>query len=1007
MRLQVIKTSKLGVLLGFFLVVASVLGGSTPQKANPPQLFPAKGDLFVEEKVDSLLRRMSLEEKVGQLLMPIVYPSSDTKALDETMAMLQTIHAGGILFQKGDAYDQYIMTQRLQRDRPVGLLIAADNEWGLAMRLANSIRYPRNRALQQCDVANIEQYGRDVAKQCKTIGIHIAFAPVLDINNNPQNPVIGTRSFGETASIVTTLGLAYARGLEAENVMSVAKHFPGHGNTHLDSHKTLPTISGSKQDLNNRELIPFKAFISEGLSGIMTAHLSVPAYDKRGTPASLSHTLTTSLLQEELGFGGLIFTDGLAMAGAQTASKLPLGVEALLAGNDILLGPPQPQKMYADIVEAVKRGLLTETLIEERCRKVLRAKWSLFGEQFFVSTPPTLSKNAFYKLLNEESLARRADNLWYTSITIERGEAFISSLRSRPNLAVGIVSLGRHAQRATDEMVSICRQLGIEPRFRLSVGTPEALPTEAILTKELAACEVILVNCFDRANSQFGKVIATLGKQKPTLFTLFASPYRLGSWERYLKHTTGVAKAYESCPEAYRATALRYFSASPKLPIVLPKQRQHSHEKEKEVSRQPLAYALPQRERSIPPLDAIAQEGLSLKAYPGCQVVAIHKGAIVYNKAFGRLTYEPTAPNVTAETLYDIASVTKSIALAPAIMRLVTDGSVKLSDRIAHHIPELKESEVGTTTLRELLLHEAGLPATINFYEALIDTHSLPEGKFFHFRGGKQLQQIDQSVWVPKNFSFNEQYLSPEACLGFTNRFSEQYFISDQFTQAVVLEHLQNLRLSRRGKRRYSDVGYILLGIVAERASGMPLDEYLQERLYRPMELERLTFRPLNSFPKDEIAPTQANNFLRGEVWGLVDDESAACLGGVAGNAGVFANALELAYVGYMLLEKGLWQEEQLIPEKIVELFLSTQGKDGRRSLGFVTGYKENPHLPNEASSSTFGHTGFTGTCLWIDPKKELVFVFLSNRTYPTRLNKRLSNEKIRPRLLEALYKAL
>ena len=345
-----------------------------PRSMQGLRIFSGVDSVKMELWVDSVYTSLDLRARVGQLIMPIIYPRvTDTELL---LARLKKEQWGGILFQKGMLADQRTLTIRLQQASPTPLLIALDGEWGLYMRLKDAPQYLRNRGLGDA-LKLIEAYGAEVARQCQLMGIHINFAPVVDVNINPKNPVIGTRSFGTSPQHVAACALAYARGLEMGGVLSVAKHFPGHGDTHEDSHKTLPIVSASKARMKAVELYPFREYFATGFGGVMTAHLSVPSYDASGRAASLSKPITTTLLREKMGFRGLVFTDALEMKGAQTGAVSSVAVAALKAGNDILLGPAQPAQVLDEIMEALAHGKLTEDEIEEKCRRVLSFKYAL------------------------------------------------------------------------------------------------------------------------------------------------------------------------------------------------------------------------------------------------------------------------------------------------------------------------------------------------------------------------------------------------------------------------------------------------------------------------------------------------------------------------------------------------------------------------------------------------------------------------------------------------------
>lgn len=394
-------------------LLVSCAGGSTTAQQLPTHLVPMS-----ERASDSLVRvasdwlsTLTIEEQIGQLIIPIWEPRYDSASCERYLRLIDQIHPGGILFRKGEPYDQYRLTHLLQERSRIPLLITADAEWGLAMRLQGTIRYPRMKFLaDHCTPEEMYTLGQHMAQQCRVMGIHVSFAPVLDVNNNPKNPVIGTRSLGATPDIVISHGLALARGLEDGGVLSVAKHFPGHGNTDKDSHKTLPTVSGSLEELERVELAPVRAYIEAGLGGIMVAHLSVPALEPDVTcPTSLSHAVVTGLLREQLGFKGLIFTDGLEMRGVQRAEGLPISVAAILAGNDLLLGPLDPLASYQELLSAYRAGTLSAETIQDRCLRVLCYKLLLHAGE--TSERPLYNKEELYEALHTPELVSFAKYL--------------------------------------------------------------------------------------------------------------------------------------------------------------------------------------------------------------------------------------------------------------------------------------------------------------------------------------------------------------------------------------------------------------------------------------------------------------------------------------------------------------------------------------------------------------------------------------------------------------------
>ncbi|WP_052102620.1 glycoside hydrolase family 3 N-terminal domain-containing protein [Porphyromonas gingivicanis] len=984
-------------------ITCSLWGQGYPRIIEPSRRAQA------EREVEELLSRMTLEEQVGQLIIPVIYPSSSETAIQRAKAELKASYAGGILYQKGEAYDQWVMNRALQREMRIPLLITADAEWGLAMRLSNTIRYPRNMALANVtEESLLYAFGVSMAQQCKVIGVHANFAPVLDINNNPRNPVIGTRSFGEDKTTVIRYGLAYSEGLEHGGVLSVAKHFPGHGNTSVDSHHALPTIIGKKKDLEELELAPFTSYFNRGFGGVMVGHLNVPSMDKSGTPASMSKKITTTLLQEKMGFKGLIFTDGMQMKGMQQKGMHPISVRAFLAGNDFLLGPINAATTHKELLQAVQTGVIDKKEVENRCRKILLYKWYLMGGSLKPLDVPTWTQEEFYTQLNTPEARTLANELWWQSIKIVRGENVLLPLSRKSKRSYGVVDIYASAQ-APKEFGKTLRKIGVPITKQLQLSAKATLPDQNKNLDELAKCDVVFVNCFVGKGSPHSAFIAQIAERTQVVFTLFTSPYALSHWQSTLSQIQGVACAYEANEEAQRAVVGRYFNIDPNDVEIV---QTPPKEVRKGATTSPVSQGDSRvvstteiSTRNFASLERIVQQSIRERVFPGCQIVVLHKGKSVYNNAFGTTEGTLSSTSVGKNTIYDVASITKALTTTPIVMQLVAQGVLKLSDRVDKYIPEVKNTPVARITLKELLLHQSGLIPTINFYVDLLNPSSYEGFPLFSYRSKSGWKQIARNTWVNPAIQYDESKVAEEKSREFSIPFGNHLYLRNSFKEEM-LEKIAMTPLKSRNTYRYSDVGFILVGVMAERATGKSLEQLAQELLYEPMELHSLGYLPLKRFSELEIAPTQEQCFLRGKVWGTVDDETAACRGGVAGNAGLFATATELAEVAQMILDNGSYHQQQIIPSSVVRQFRSTRGVGGRRSLGFEIG-RPGVNIPEVASLQTFGHSGFTGCVVWIDPSNELVFVFLSNRTYPTRLNNKLISQKTRLTLLESTYEAL
>lgn len=973
----------------------------------PENLFGESDHKAMNAWVDSVYQRLGVRERLAQLIMPIVYPSAQEGRIVAEERRVQANGWGGVLYQRGLIDEQVRMNGRLQRASRVPMLIALDGEWGLHMRLKDAPRYPRNMGLGlNGDEQLLYDYGREVARQCRLMGIHVNFAPTVDVNSNPQNPVIGTRSFGEDPKAVARMSIAYAQGLEDGGVLSVAKHFPGHGDTSEDSHKTLPIVTADKKRMRSVELYPFAQYFKAGLGGVMTAHLRIPAYESRPIPSSLSASIVTDFLQKEMKFGGLIFTDGLEMKGAQWSKQEDIGVAALRAGNDILLGPSNPEAQLQALVEAYEAGVLTPEAIKAKVVKVLRYKWRLI-----VQTPASkVADGEVRRLIHTPQAEAQKHKLWQASLYYLRKEEETLAELSRgkyKRIAVLQVSKNPVAQPARPHEGAN----GSKLTYLMWDGT-------AAMERELKAYDFVFVNVFASSGVP-SEALSRIASAVPTGLAYYTSPYRVNRAATWHSRLRLVIVAMEAAAEAQQAV-LSVVTGSAVKPASEPLLMDNDTEdptalmsplppnEPKPAPHTLRPAALRQIDaRKLARIDTLVNEAIRSGAFPGCQVYVMHHGREVYSRAWGTMSGVVSGEPVSASTIYDVASITKALAMTPAMMLLVAEGKVRLDKPLSTYLPELSGTDVGRATIRSLLLHQSGLPAGLNFFTDLIDSTSY-DGMLIRAHAFDTGVRLVGRAWGNPNFSWKPEYISREWKDGFVDTFAKGLYVHPHFRQ-VMIERIGRLALRGVGRYKYSDLGFVLLQQVAERVSGEPLDRFLARRIYAPIGA-KVYFNPLQHGVRDsQIAPTHRDDFLRKQIIrGTVDDETAACLGGVSGNAGLYASANELAKVAQLLLDHGRWNGREIIPERTVRLFMNTTGVGARRALGFDKPNRWGVnHAAQSASLGTVGHFGFTGTAFWIDPEERLVFVFLSNRTYPSRQNNLLSTEKYRPRLHQLVYDAL
>lgn len=852
-------------LLLLSLIVVSLSGRSQ-------NLLKTADPSAMEAWVDSVMRTLDTPEKrLGQLLMGAIYGDDYATTRAEVRKQIERYHLGGLMFFKETIMSQARLTNYAQTLAPENglppLLMAIDGEWGLAMRLTDAPRYPKNAALGQIhpEIRSelLYTYGSEVARQCRELGIHINFAPVLDVNSNPKNPVIGTRSYGAEAGLVAQCALSYAQGLEDGGVLSVAKHFPGHGDTDKDSHHTLPRLAHSRRLMLEREILPFQAYSDAGLGGVMAAFLDVPSLaEGKGMPAAASRQIITDLLRNEMGFRGLVITDGLAMKGA---SEYPdICVKALLAGVDILLQPHPIDKQWKALNKALKEGRLSQSLIDEKCRRVLRWKYCLViaPKRIFVET---------------EDLATR-------------------------------------------------------------INTPEAQTLAAELTR--------------------------LGN----------SPEETG---------------YD-----------------PTLQLVRPLEAQEEEIAQENPLHQPFGDS-PLAEA----IDAVAQEGIRLGAFPGCQILVAQKGQILYNKTHGWLDADHKE-KATPRSLYDLASMTKGLATVTAVMLCVDKYGLHLHDRLEKHLHSLKGTPIGRLTVSQCLMHETGLRDSYPFYRMAIDQTSIVDGLYRTKPQGIFTVRQDRNVWFNRNLKWNTALVSTRQNEEHLLHVGRDLWVAPSFRSDSLLNCIGSLKQTRVGQYRYSDLNFVLLRHVVEEVSGQRIDHLLENYLPTLFGANRdLCYNPLdNGIDTRRIAPTEDDKAIRRQqIRGFVHDETAAFAGGVEGNAGLFGNTASIYPVLDMLLNGGTLTTEagkRVLKAETVKTFTTRKSKVSRRGLGFDKPDKENGKggCLETAPASTYGHTGFTGTCFWVDPDNSLIYIFLSNRICPVRWNSKFSEGNYRTYIQEIIY---
>ena len=925
---------------------------------------------------ENRLHEMTLEEKIAQITMIRIHSNYDSSYEAAMIKEIEEYQPGGVCFFQGGPKRQISLTNRIQAVSKIPMLVAIDGEWGPAMRLDSLRRFPRQMALgalSSDDDNLIYEMGYEIGRQCKTLGIHINFAPCIDINNNPNNPVINSRSFGENRDLVAAKGKLYMLGMQDAGILTCLKHFPGHGDTGTDSHQDLPVINKSFEVLDSLELYPFRQLINAGADMVMLAHLNVPALDdEQNSISSLSYNIITDLLKKEYGFDGIVITDALDMNGLR--KSYPAGgeaeIKAILSGVDILLLPNKLSVIIPAIKEAVETGLIPEELIDEKCLKVLKLKESLNLQKF-----SPIEATDIYSKINTPKVLYLIDSIEKQALTLIKNDKKILPLHKEENSAALLI-IGGLEDSLFYKQLCIENNLGYLQTDR-EIKKANYLPMINQLSDYKNVIAVIL-NTNQSPKYNYGIYNSTVdflkevSQKKPTILTLCGNPYALSKFDG-TDNFKAIIIGYHPTPTTVKSAIGTIFGEGDfhgSLPVSSCGYKSlFGLQMTPDVKIESSGYSsLPQY--FTKKIDSLVQSGIKEKIYPGCQIIAIKNGHTVYHKNFGKLTYEHHAPKVTDETLYDIASLTKPTATTLAVMKLYDEKKFKLTDSIGKYLIYLQNTDKQNITIQELLTHTSGLPAFIPFYKDMI---SDPETREKNFRENPDEQF---SIEVAENMYANKD-------------------LPDELRRKIA-----GCQLNKKGYV-YSDLSFVLLKDIVETLTNSTLEKYLEDNFYKPMGLRQTSFHPLKQFEKSQIAPTEDDKYFRKRlIQGYVHDQTAALFGGVAGNAGLFSTATDLAVIYQMLMNGGIYGGKRYISEATVNEFTATHPMHGcsRRALGFDTPSFSAPSsiLPSLSSKYTYGHQGFTGTVFWCDPESQLIYIFLSNRVHPDCEPNKLAKSGIR-----------
>jgi beta-glucosidase-like glycosyl hydrolase/CubicO group peptidase (beta-lactamase class C family) len=942
-------------------------------------------DSLAQKKwVDTLLNSMTVDEKIGQLFMVQAYSNKDKKHRDFIEGLINNYHIGGLVFMQGTPKKQAQLNNHYQSISKIPLLIGFDGEWGLDMRLKNAYRFPWNMTLGAIrDNKLIEDFGARVGEQCKRLGIHVNFAPVVDININPENPIIGNRSFGESRENVTDKALAFTKGIQSQNVLANAKHFPGHGDTATDSHISLPILNFSLKRLDSIELYPYKHLIKNNLTSVMVAHLSVQALESNiELPTSLSYKVVTSLLKEQLNFKGLIITDALNMKGASNfANPGDLDLAAIIAGNDILLVPADVPSTVAKIKSALNEKILSEERLDHSVRKILKAKYWAGLNDFELIDLENLRSDL--NTVHDELLHSK---LVESSITLLNNESLILPVQNLENKKIAYVKFGDAENGYFLDMLKNYTNVEVVSSKNLNE-----------LIAKLKSYNLVIIG-YHKSNLNPWKDykfedtelvwLQEIARTNKVILDVFASPYSLLQIKSF-KNIEGLLLSYQNSKLSQEISAQMIFgarAAKGKLPVSIRNVYAEGYGLFS-ASLKRLAYSIPEdvglSTEKLERIDSLAEVIINQKMAPGLQVLVARRGKIVYRKSFGYHTDEKKV-SVSNSDIYDVASMTKILASLPLIMELEENGIIKLESTLGSLLPKLKNTNKDTLTVREVFSHYGRLKAWIPFYKKTLDSVTNDPA---------------------------EEYYSNKESSKFNIKVADNLYLRNDYKDSIF-DIIANVEQRSRNGYRYSDLSFYLFKKFIEKHYKKDLNQLTQQHFYKSLGADKTTYLPIEKFSKKSIVPTEKDSYFRMQLLqGYVHDMGAAMQGGIGGHAGLFSNSNDVAKIMQMYLQNGYYGGRRFFQPKTIDKFNHRyyEGNNVRRGIIF-----DKPQLKESekatcgcVSDKSFGHSGFTGTYTWADPETQIVYVFLSNRVFPTMENKELIKNNVRTKIQQFIQDAI
>ena len=955
------------------------------QKLNSQTVDPLISEDFLNQQkwVDSIYNKLTLDEKIGQLFF-VQATSKNKNNSEKILNNIKNFKIGGLIFSTGHPSIQANLTNKYQNASEIPLMISMDAEWGVGMRLDSVPKFPWNMSLGA--IKNdllIQKIGSEIGYQFKRLGIHMNFAPVIDINTNPKNPIIGNRSYGENKINVSEKGISFTKGIQSNNVLATAKHFPGHGDTSKDSHLTLPTINFDEKRIKKVELYPFKKLIEDGLSAVMIAHLNVPSLEKENMlPSTLSKNIIEKTLIKELNFNGLIITDALEMKGVSEFTKKNVDLMAFLAGNDILLMSSDISKGIKSIKKSIKKGKISEQRLARSVKKILKAKYKVGLNN--------------YKSIETSNLIDDLNSISVTNLINKSIESIPTLIKNKSDVIP--VKLDTESilniQFGNSDGVIFNDYLN---KFKKIKSIKASNINTNDLNSLLANHKLIIVSFhmksdtpWENMNKKFSDneqdILKLIDEHDNKILASFTNPYALSQLN--LKSYNSVIVGFQNNYEFQKTIAQQIFGAK-EIKGNLPVSINETYKEGTGIilkNLNILSYADPEMvgvdRKKLNKIDSLVNYAIQNEMTPGAQILVAKNSKIIYDKSFGRLRYNENL-KTNSETIYDLASLTKILVTTPIIMNLVDKNIIGLETKLKEIIPRYEKSNKSEISVKELLSGHAALQAWIPFYKLTLDEKNRPSSKYYSFSRNRT-----NSVKVSPDLYLRTDYID---------------------TIRNIIEKSDLLK----NKYKYSDLSYLIIQEFIENHYNQNLDQIIHELMFRKLGID-LNYNPTLKYSTKNIAPTELDEYFRyKEINGYVHDMAAAMLGGVSTHAGLFGNAINVAKVMQLYIQNGNYGNQQILNPETINLFNNCYycDEDNRRGVGF-----DKPQLEDDGptcgciSMNSFGHSGWTGTFAWADPDQEIIYVFLSNRSYPTGESagkSKLVKENIRSKIQEIIYNSI